>query len=227
MPISTFLLPMQLSKQPSPISPFSGPKIEVSLLDHKDRDPALPPNAGDVIKAYDDWISPAPTSYNSIPPSPLAEIERKGEGINWEDVRIQSWNSQERAENGEYLTWALQAKNSLGMFEVSQTLPPFVRHAVPPTKYQVDCRIKLTEFSLTGHGSNSSIATSRLRRDHHRLYRWPPPHLKETNSRSPSGYEEKHGKITRRDAVSETRLVKEVGEREESRGCRREFGQSC
>jgi hypothetical protein len=122
MPSATFLLPMTLAKEPEAGNALNSIKlgpITLSNGTNEGRDSALPPGAEEVMAAYDDWMSPKPSSFSSIPPSPLVEIEKKGEGVNWEDVRIQNWNSGERQENMAYIQEAKNVKNMMGLFEVS------------------------------------------------------------------------------------------------------------
>jgi hypothetical protein len=119
IPTAQFLLPTTLTKNPStsrtrPLNP-SGFSLEP--LQPLTRDSNVPPGAEDLSQLYDDWLSPSPTSINSIPPSPLAEIERKGEGVDWEDVRIQSYIGEERLENQEYMGLA---SGIVGMIAMSK-----------------------------------------------------------------------------------------------------------
>lgn len=66
----------------------------------------------DIPKAYSRYMSPPVTSATSISPSPMVEVERLEGGINWDDVRIQAWNGEEREQNGAYID-ALQASSLL------------------------------------------------------------------------------------------------------------------
>lgn len=50
-----------------------------------------------------EYMSPKPTSSQSIPPSPLVEIERQLKSeVDWDDLRIRAWGVEERDGNGDY-----------------------------------------------------------------------------------------------------------------------------
>ncbi|KAL1409969.1 hypothetical protein Q8F55_003968 [Vanrija albida] len=85
--------------------------------------PSLPlDNVGDsslahgVSKGYTHWMSPGPTG-DSIPPSPTLSVAENGPEIDWSDPRIQSWASEDRIQNGEYLEMSHEAANAIGSFE--------------------------------------------------------------------------------------------------------------
>jgi hypothetical protein len=66
---------------------------------------AFGPYANHAAESYRKWLSPALSSPETIPASPLVEIESEmpSEGIDWEDVRIQRWDAPEReVENSVY-----------------------------------------------------------------------------------------------------------------------------
>lgn len=67
-----------------------------------------------VNKAYTSWMSPAPSSVSSIPPSPLVDIT---DPIDWDDARIQSWTGLEREQNIEYYDKALEVWKVIGALE--------------------------------------------------------------------------------------------------------------
>lgn len=73
--------------------------------------------AADVSAAYTHWMSPGPTG-DSIPPSPTLSVAENGPEIDWSDPRIQSWASDERIKNGEYLEMSLETTKAIGAFEV-------------------------------------------------------------------------------------------------------------
>lgn len=91
LPIAQFILPMV---RPS----SSGPPMSPSALN----------------KAYSLWMSPAPSSYSSIPPSPTYDVR---EEIDWSDPRIQSWNGVEREQNGEFLDKCIAVWKGIGALE--------------------------------------------------------------------------------------------------------------
>lgn len=66
----------------------------------------------DLPKVYSRYMSPPITSATSIAPSPMVEVERSEGGVNWDDVRIQAWNGEEREQNGAYID-ALQNSSML------------------------------------------------------------------------------------------------------------------
>lgn len=72
----------------------------------------MPPDA--INKAYTSWLSPAPTSASSIPPSPLVDLT---ESIDWSDPRIQSWTGLERMQNIEYYEKALSVWKGIGVLD--------------------------------------------------------------------------------------------------------------
>ncbi|WOO79255.1 uncharacterized protein LOC62_02G002783 [Vanrija pseudolonga] len=77
--------------------------------------------AAGVSTAYSHWMSPGPTG-DSIPPSPTLSVAENGPEVDWSDPRIQSWASDERIQNGEYLEMSLETTKAIGAFEAMNQL---------------------------------------------------------------------------------------------------------
>jgi hypothetical protein len=76
-----------------------------------------------VIQRLTEWMSPPPSpdSPRLIIPSPISGTEREG-GIDWEDVRVQSWSGNERHENGEFIEKSVELNKAIKSMQVSWSL---------------------------------------------------------------------------------------------------------
>lgn len=110
LPVAHFLLPMTLSEPPQ-TSPSS------SSSSDSDNEFRSPPGADKLIESYQYFMSPAPTSLTSVPPSPMVDVESEEGGVDWGDVRIRGWG--EREENADWLKRAIGIENHLGFIQVS------------------------------------------------------------------------------------------------------------
>ena len=75
----------------------------------------------DLVRHFDTWMAPVPTSPDSVDPSPLAQVEREsGTAIDWSDPRIQAWSpAEDREGNQAYLTSYNMYMSNKASFEVS------------------------------------------------------------------------------------------------------------
>jgi hypothetical protein len=74
-----------------------------------------------VAERFLEWMSPAPPTPGAISPSPISGTEREG-GIDWEDVRVQSWSANERHDNGEYIEKSVELNKAIRSMQVSQVV---------------------------------------------------------------------------------------------------------
>lgn len=66
----------------------------------------------DPLGEYSRWMSPPLTSLNSIPPSPMYDVEQTEGGVDWSDARIQSWSGEEREQNEEFFAVGMRYHGS-------------------------------------------------------------------------------------------------------------------
>jgi hypothetical protein len=83
---------------------------------------ATQPDTKAIAGEYLKFMSPPPNSPTSIRPSPMADEDIRIAGIDWEDVRVQSWSGPERQENGTYIEGSLIARKEIRNLEVSWVL---------------------------------------------------------------------------------------------------------
>ena len=87
-----------------------------SSLTPKDAPPA---SSEAVAEAFLNWMSPPPRTNGQIVPSPLSGTEPEN-GIDWDDVRVQSWNAEERHDNGAYIEKSVELNKAIKSMQVSQ-----------------------------------------------------------------------------------------------------------
>lgn len=79
-----------------------------------------PITAEAIAENYTTYLSPAPTRPGSITPSPLAGTEPEN-GIDWEDVRVQSWTAEERHDNGAFIEKSVELNQAIKAMQVGLT----------------------------------------------------------------------------------------------------------
>ena len=79
-----------------------------------------------VAERFLEWMSPPPSASRTITPSPISGTEREG-GIDWEDVRVQSWSGTERHDNGEFIEKSVELNKAIKSMQVSYRLNPSCR----------------------------------------------------------------------------------------------------
>ncbi|KAK4689355.1 hypothetical protein P7C73_g748, partial [Tremellales sp. Uapishka_1] len=98
---------------PAPFLPMVNFLLPLPPSSSRSHSPSL---SAILSQTYQMWMSPAPTASGDLIPSPMVEAE--AEGIDWDDVRIQSWSSEERMENGEYMEKGYETHKTIGALEV-------------------------------------------------------------------------------------------------------------
>lgn len=74
-----------------------------------------------VAERFLEWMSPPPPTPGGISPSPISGTEREG-GIDWEDVRVQSWSGSERHDNGDYIEKSVELNKAIRSMQVKPVI---------------------------------------------------------------------------------------------------------
>ncbi|WRT70351.1 uncharacterized protein IL334_007349 [Kwoniella shivajii] len=102
---------------PAPFLPMCNLLMYPSVAPHT----VIGPNTVKLVESYREWMSPSPDpdDKNSIPPSPMLSVQQQeeSEGIDWDDLRIQSWSGEEREQNGEWIEQALKTQKGVETLE--------------------------------------------------------------------------------------------------------------
>lgn len=80
----------------------------------KDEDPIT---SQTVAERFQAWISPAPSTRGGLVPSPASNTEPEN-GIDWDDVRVQSWNADERHDNGAFIEKSVELNKAIKAMQV-------------------------------------------------------------------------------------------------------------
>lgn len=110
-----------------------------------------------INELYSTWMSPAPSSKSYIRPSPTLDCTspaKDGEAvIDWDDVRIQSWNAKSRHDNGEYMVRFKNYHLALGGLERLRSLSESLPEGADPKGMMIqrtpDGRRKVTNNSIS------------------------------------------------------------------------------
>ena len=76
-----------------------------------------------VAQKFLEYVSPPPAKNGRIVPSPLSGTEPEN-GIDWEDVRVQSWNAEERHDNGAYIEKSVELNKAIKSMQASPASSP-------------------------------------------------------------------------------------------------------
>jgi hypothetical protein len=77
----------------------------------------VPLTGEQISERFSTWMSPPPPSPKAITPSPISGTEREG-GIEWDDVRVQSWSGTERHDNGEFIEKSVELNKAIKSMQV-------------------------------------------------------------------------------------------------------------
>lgn len=93
-----------------------------------------------VAEKFSEFISPPPAKNGRMVPSPLSGTEPEN-GIDWEDVRVQSWNAEERHDNGAYIEKSVELNKAIKSMQASPLPLPYLhprsRLTSPPHRSKV------------------------------------------------------------------------------------------
>ncbi|KAK8853095.1 hypothetical protein IAR55_003796 [Kwoniella newhampshirensis] len=114
---------------PAPFLPMANLLLYPSVPPHT----ISGPNTAKLVETYREWMSPAPypDDITTIPPSPMVgvQLDEEIEGVDWDDLRIQSWSGKEREENGDWIELSLKTQKGV---ETLETMSYFSAKAPHP-----------------------------------------------------------------------------------------------
>lgn len=122
---------------------------------------------------YSSWMSPAPSSKTFIRPSPTEDCTAPGTdgaaAIDWEDVRIQNWNSDERHDNGDYMVRVKNYHLALGGLESLKSLGRSLPEGSDPRGMMIqtgpDGRRKMSNNSMSEMINQMEAEAERMRKE--------------------------------------------------------------
>ncbi|WWD19509.1 hypothetical protein CI109_103970 [Kwoniella shandongensis] len=115
---------------PAPFLPMANLLLYPSVPPHT----ISGPTTAKLAETYREWMSPPPypDDITTIPPSPMVGVQADEEGesgVDWDDVRIQSWSGTEREENGDWVELSLKTQKGI---ETLATMAYFSARAPHP-----------------------------------------------------------------------------------------------
>lgn len=126
-----------------------------------------------INEIYSSWMSPAPSSKSYIRPSPTEDCTspaRDGEAvIDWDDVRIQSWNAGSRHDNGEYMIRLKNYHTALGGLESLKSLERSLPEGSDPRGMMIqtgpDGKRRMTNNSMSDMIQQMASEVERMRKE--------------------------------------------------------------